>query len=325
MESSAVMMIDQNRLPFEFNIFRSEDYLSTCTAIIEMTVRGAGAIGAAAGYAMAQAFMQGVDPGEARNTIMSTRPTARDLFYAVEKVYSAGKTSINNAIKEAETIALENEEAGKQIGIFGNEIIKNNSNILTHCNAGWLAFVDFGSALAPIYDAHNSGKHVHVYADETRPRGQGARLTAWELHNEGIRHTIIPDNAAALLMSKGKIDLVITGADRIAINGDAANKIGTLEKAILAKHYNIPFYIAAPSSTIDRNTLSGRDIIIEERSEDEVLWQSGLDKHGIKHSILVANPGSHAYNPAFDVTHADLITAFITEKGIFKPENIVTF
>ncbi|HLN52754.1 MAG TPA: S-methyl-5-thioribose-1-phosphate isomerase [Lentimicrobium sp.] len=320
MESSAVMMIDQNKLPFEFVIFKSDNYHTTCKAIVEMTVRGAGAIGAAAGYTMAQAFMQNINPDEARATIMNTRPTARDLFYAVEKVYLAGKQSVGDALTMANELALENEEAGRRIGVTGNGLIKEKANILTHCNAGWLAFVDYGSALAPIYAAHASGKKIHVYVDETRPRGQGARLTAWELMNEGVPHTIIPDNAAALLMSRGVIDMVITGADRIAANGDTANKIGTLEKAILAKYYNIPFYVAAPSSTIDKNTLTGKDIIIEERSEKEVLWQTGPDKEGIKHSVLVANPGSHALNPAFDVTPAALITAIITEKGVVRSE-----
>lgn len=317
-ESSEVLMIDQNKLPFEFSIHRCYDYKATCQAIKDMTVRGAGAIGAAAGFAMAQAFMGNTDAETARREIISTRPTARDLFYAVEKVYAAGLQSASNALQAALEIALENENAGKAIGILGNELIKPGARILTHCNAGWLAFVDNGSALAPIYEAHHAGKNIHVYADETRPRGQGARLTAWELHNEGVPHTIIADNAAALLMSKGMIDMVITGADRIAANGDAANKIGTLEKAILAKHYGIPFYIAAPSSTIDMNTLTGNDIIIEERSQDEVLRQTGMDENGNMHTVLVASPGSQAFNPAFDVTPAELITAFITEIGILS-------
>lgn len=316
MESSEVPMIDQNKLPFDFTIHRCRDYKATCLAIKDMTVRGAGAIGAAAGFAMAQAFMVNADTETARNEITSTRPTARDLFYAVEKVYAAGLKSVSDAHQAALEIALENENAGKAIGILGNELIRPGARILTHCNAGWLAFVDYGSALAPIYEAHHAGKNIHVYADETRPRGQGARLTAWELHNEGVPHTIIPDNAAAILMSRGMIDMVITGADRIAANGDAANKIGTLEKAILAKHYGIPFYIAAPSSTIDMNTLTGNDIIIEERSQDEVLRQTGMDENGNMHTVLVASPGSQAFNPAFDVTPTELITAYITEKGI---------
>ncbi|HLO90523.1 MAG TPA: S-methyl-5-thioribose-1-phosphate isomerase [Lentimicrobium sp.] len=324
LESSEVVMIDQNKLPFEFTLHRCVDYKSTCTAIINMTVRGAGAIGAAAGFAMAQAFISGTDPEKARLEIINTRPTARDLFYAVDKVYSAGMVNytssdnegIKEAIKAAQEVAHENENAGKAIGIYGNELFKPGARVLTHCNAGWLAFVDYGSALAPIYEAHHAGKNIHVYVDETRPRGQGARLTAWELNNEEVPHTIIPDNAAALLMSRGIIDLVITGADRIAANGDTANKIGTLEKAILAKHYGIPFYIAAPSSTIDLNTKTGNDIIIEERSQDEVLKQTGMDENGTLHTVLVASPGSPAYNPAFDVTPAEFITGYISEKGI---------
>lgn len=322
MEGSDVLMIDQNKLPFVFTIHSCSDYRSTCRAIIDMTVRGAGAIGAAAGYAMAQAFLASEDHQEARDQILNTRPTARDLFYAVERVYAAGLISAKNAVIEAKSVALENEEAGKAIGLHGNELIKSEARILTHCNAGWLAFVDYGSALAPIYAAVNDGKSIHVYADETRPRGQGARLTAWELANELVPHTIIPDNAAALLMMKGMIDMVIVGADRIAANGDVANKIGTLEKAIVARYYNIPFYVAAPSSTIDLNTKEGKDIIIEERSQEEVLWQTGMDKYNELHTINVANPGSPAWNPAFDVTPAELITGIITEKGLMKTSDI---
>lgn len=318
LDGTDVLMIDQNRLPFEFTIHTCADYSSTCRAIIDMTVRGAGAIGAAAGFAMAQAFMAGADPLMARAQILNTRPTARDLFYAVEKVYAEGLKSPDLARTASQQIALENEEAGKAIGIHGDELIKPGARILTHCNAGWLAFVDYGSALAPIYAAAGSGKKIHVYADETRPRGQGARLTAWELANENIPHTIIPDNAGALLMSKGMVDLVIVGADRIVANGDTANKIGTFEKAIAAHYFNIPFYVAAPVSTIDLNTGSGKDIIIEERSQDEVLWQSGIDRHGQLHTVNVANPGSPAWNPAFDITPAALITGIITEKGFLK-------
>lgn len=317
MEGSVVHMIDQNKLPFEFGIHTCKDYQSTCWAIVDMTVRGAGAIGAAAGFAMAQAFINGADPNAAKQMIMSARPTARDLFYAVEKVYAAGLVSVKQAEEVALAVAIENEEAGKAIGIIGNELIMDGFRVLTHCNAGWLAFVDYGSALAPIYAAVASGKNIHVYADETRPRGQGARLTAWELSNELVSHTIVADNAGAMLMSKGMIDLVIVGADRIAANGDVANKIGTFEKAITAKYFNIPFYVAAPTTTIDLSISSGNDIVIEERSSDEVLWQTGIDQNGEKHTIRVANPGSKAWNPAFDVTTADLIAGIITEKGIF--------
>lgn len=325
MEGKAVMMIDQNLLPFTFSIKKCDHYQSTCLAIKEMTVRGAGAIGAAGGYAMAQALVAGEDPVRAKDTILATRPTARDLFYAVERVFQQGKLSMTAALLEADYIARENESAGKAIGEWGNRLIKQGDRILTHCNAGWLAFVDYGSALAPIYAAHRDAKDIFVYVDETRPRNQGARLTAWELSNQKVNHIIIPDNAGALLMAKGLIDLVITGADRIASNGDAANKIGTLEKAIVAGYFNVPFYIAAPTSTIDLNTATGKDIVIEERSPDEILWQSGPDEAGITHNVRVANPGSPAYNAAFDVTPASLIKGIITEYGIVEPGNLKEF
>jgi methylthioribose-1-phosphate isomerase len=196
---------------------------------------------------------------------------------------------------------------------------------MTHCNAGWLGFVDYGSALSPIYRAHGESKKIFVYVDETRPRGQGARLTAWELQNESVPYAVVPDNAGAHLMAKGLVDMVIVGADRIARNGDSANKIGTLEKAIAAKHYGIPFYVAAPISTFDMNCLSGAHIPIEERDPDEVLWQTGPDKNGEMHTIQVCTPGSKVMNPAFDVTPAELITAIITEKGVIKPTEEAIF
>jgi S-methyl-5-thioribose-1-phosphate isomerase len=287
-----------------------------------MQVRGAGAIGAMAGFAMALAFLQnsqGDMPDfvqKAREEIEATRPTARNLFYAVEKVYNAGIVSVGNAINEAIRIANRDAEDSLKIGEYGNDLIRDGYHILTHCNAGWLAFVDYGTALSPIYIASKQSKKMFVFVDETRPRGQGARLTAWELNNAGIPHAIIADNAAAHYMSLGKIDMVITGADRIAANGDTANKIGTLEKAILAKEFGIPFYIAAPTSTIDQNCRSGKEIHIEERSEDEVLFQEGQDINGEIHRVRVSSPGSHALNPAFDVTPAKYISGFITEKGI---------
>ena len=206
--------------------------------------------------------------------------------------------------------------------MYGNELIKDGYKIETHCNAGWLALVDYGSALSPIYTAFENGKkNIFVYVDETRPRLQGMRLTAWELQQQGISHAIIPDNAGAFYMSKNEIDIMIVGADRIAANGDTANKIGTLEKAIAAKYYGIPFYVAAPSSTFDLNTKTGNEIIIEERDEDEVLYFYGKNKEGKLENVLLSNPGSKAKNPAFDVTPAGLITGFITEKGIIKPNN----
>jgi len=326
MEGDTVCLIEQNLLPFEFKIFRAANYRDSCMAISSMIVRGAGAIGATAGYAMAQAFLEnGNDRGyveTARQQIENTRPTAQNLFYAVERVYNAGRLSIEQAVNEAHQIAGEDAESCKKIGVLGNDLIENGSNIETHCNAGWLAFVDYGSALSPVYAAHHSGKHVFVYADETRPRGQGARLTAWELKNENVPHAIIADNAGAHLMSQGKVDMMIVGSDRIAANGDVANKIGTLEKAIAARHYDIPFYVAAPVSTIDFDCASGADIPIEQRHQDEVLYQSGPNAEGKLETVRVCSPGSDALNPAFDVTPAGLVTAIITDQGIFKPEQL---
>ncbi|MBK6966074.1 MAG: S-methyl-5-thioribose-1-phosphate isomerase [Bacteroidales bacterium] len=320
LEGTSVYMIDQNLLPFSFSVKECKSREETCLAIRNMTVRGAGAIGAAAGFAMAQALIASDDPDEAKERIRSTRPTARDLFHAVEVVFEAGRVSVQSAVEAAQALARANIEAAKNIGKYGEPLIADGSRILTHCNAGWLGFVDYGSALSPVYFAHRGGKSVFVYADETRPRSQGARLTAWELANEGIEHRIVPDNTGAYLMSKSMVDLVIVGADRIAANGDVANKIGTFEKAIVAKHFGIPFFVAAPLSTFDLSTAHGNDIVIEERSADEVNYQSGPDVEGRIHTIRVSNPGSDAFNPAFDVTPADFITGIITEKGIIKPD-----
>ncbi len=324
MKGSEVHLIEQNLLPFEFKIFRATSHSETCHAIKSMIVRGAGAIGAAAAFAMAQAAMEAEKNNYlnylsyAKTEIENTRPTAQNLFYSVERVYKAALISKENAYEEAQKVADEDAAASRKIGEYGNEIIKDGCNILTHCNAGWLAFVDFGTALSPIYAAHTSGKKIFVYVDETRPRSQGARLTAWELKNEGVPHSIVPDNAGAFLMSQGKIDMIIVGADRIARNGDTANKIGTFEKAIIAKELGIPFYVAAPTSSIDLNCKKGSEIPIEHRSENEVLYQTGIDKKGKIHEVLVCSPGSGAINPAFDVTPAKFITGIITEKGIIN-------
>jgi len=325
MENGSVFYIDQNLLPFEFRIACAADYRESCQVIRTMGVRGAGAIGALAGFAMAQAFLGAPSEGrtefllEAKKEIENTRPTARNLFYAVEGVYCAGTPSAAEAVKKAQEIADRDAADSRKIGEYGMELIRDGYGIETHCNAGWLAFVDYGTALSPVYMAHSLGKKIFVYVDETRPRNQGARLTAWELGNAGIPFAIIADNAGAHYMSKGKIQLVITGADRIAANGDVANKIGTLEKAIIAKEYNIPFYVAAPLSTFDISCRSGKDIIIEEREEDEVLYQHGLDDEGNPSRVRVSAPGSRALNPGFDVTPFSYITGIITEKGIINP------
>jgi len=319
-----ILLIDQNKLPFKFEVYESTNHIDTCDAIRTMKVRGAGAIGATAGYAMAQAFLESNNLDyikEAKQRIEQTRPTAQNLFYATNRVFNAAvnsKDPLSIALIQSYEIAREDAEKCKQIGFFGNELIKPNDSIETHCNAGWLAFVDYGSALSPIYTANRNQKNPSVYVDETRPRNQGAKLTAWELENEDVLYKIIPDNAGAYLMSKGRVDLMIVGADRIASNGDVANKIGTLEKAIVAKEYNVPFYVAAPTSTFDLSCRTGESIPIEQRDENEVLYQTGQTQEGKIETILVACPNAPAINPAFDVTPAKYITGIITEKGVIN-------
>ncbi|MCK9203309.1 MAG: S-methyl-5-thioribose-1-phosphate isomerase [Bacteroidales bacterium] len=327
-EEGSVFFIGQNLLPFTFRITEARTYQECCEAIRDMSIRGAGAIGAMAGFAMALAAIQAPDQGyhefisHARKEIESTRPTARNLFYAAEKVFTAALGSRQEAVREAQRLADNDALDSQKIGEYGNSLIKDGFKIATHCNAGWLAFVDYGTALSPIYKAQEQGKNVFVYADETRPRSQGARLTAWELYHAGIPHVIIPDNATAWLMAQGKVDLMIVGADRIAANGDVANKIGTLEKAIIAREFNVPFYVAAPTSTFDLKCNTGKEIPIEERSGDEVLYMEGLSEKGILERVLVCSPGSPAYNPSFDVTPSKYITGIITEKGIIHPDHL---
>ncbi len=333
LEDGIVKLINQTKLPFSFEIAECKTYRDTADAITNMVVRGAPAIGATAAYAMAQAAVsfRGTDIKkfiayvvEAGELIKFTRPTAYDLFYGVDSVKKAVKKS--KYVEQAKRIAVDsgNEYANESvrrceaIGNEGEKLIKDGARILTHCNAGWLACVDWGTATAPMYKAKRNGKNVTVFVDETRPRSQGARLTAWEMRNEGIEHFIIADNAAAHFMQHGEVDIVIVGADRIAANGDAANKIGTLEKAIAAKEYNIPFYVAAPLTTFDANCAKGRDIPIEERSEDEVTKMSGIESDGAIRTVQVTSPGSRARNPAFDVTPSKFIAGIITEKGIIK-------
>lgn len=312
-------MIDQNQLPFKFEVKKLTHHSHTAAAIRDMTVRGAPAIGATAAYGMAQAFLHGKNLEQARHMLASTRPTARNLFYALERVAESDRP-----LDEAHAIAEEEVNASKRIGEYGDKLIKDGANIMTHCNAGWLACVDWGTAIAPIYRAHRNGKELFVYVSETRPRLQGARLTAWELHNEQVHHTIISDNASAHFMQQGDVDLIIVGADRIAANGDTANKIGTLEKAIVANEFKVPFYIAAPLSTVDVNCENGKKIPIEERSQDEVLYAHGVGR-AKQEKVRIASPGSTAKNPAFDVTPAKFIKGIITEKGIVKPSEIGSF
>lgn len=334
MQDNSVFMINQLLLPHQFAIYESKDYLQTAEAIKTMIVRGAPAIGAVGAFGIAQAALEftgkdfenfTIHMRKAEAVLESTRPTANDLFYAIDFVM---KKTLDNfdaeiakkyAVKAANEYADNSVEMCRLIGEHGNALIGSKQNILTHCNAGALACVDFGTALAPIRIAHYSKKEVFVYVDETRPRNQGSLLTAWELANEKIPHAIIADNAAGHFMQKGKIGMVIVGADRIAMNGDVANKIGTYEKAVLAKENNIPFYVAAPLSTFDADCKSGDDIPIEERSEDEVLYIQGIDEGKEIKKIRIAPQESTAKNPAFDVTPAKYITGIITESGRIKP------
>jgi S-methyl-5-thioribose-1-phosphate isomerase len=331
MEGRSVKMINQLVLPYRFEIVAFNDYIQTADAIKNMVVRGAGAIGAAAGFGMAQAVLHAKnfdDIKKAESILKNTRPTAQNLFYAIDRVLDEIKKCKNVkeagdiAVKIADEIANEDAASCKKIGEIGSELIKNGFKVSTHCNAGWLAFVDWGTALSPVYFASRKGKKVFVYADETRPRCQGAKLTAWELAQEKIPHAIIADNATGYYMRKGEIDLVFVGADRIAANGDFANKIGTYEKAVLAKENGIPFYVAAPLSTIDLKTKKGDDITVEERSENEVLYVEGLTDSGKIEKVRISSKTSRAKNPAFDITLAKYITGIITPKGIFPPGKI---
>ena len=336
MEGSQVRLINQPLLPHFFEIVSLPDHRATANAIRDMVVRGAGAIGATGGYGMAQvaleapagsSFMEYVRQGA--QTLASTRPTAQNLFYAINRVMKAIEAAADveaarqAAVAEAQAIADEDAASCEAIGRHGASLLQSGARILTHCNAGWLAFVDWGSALSPVYVSKRQGRKVFVYADETRPRGQGAQLTAWELLNEGIDHAIVADNASGFLMQRGEIDLVIVGSDRIAANGDVANKIGTYEKAVVAHELGIPFYVAAPTSTIDPDCPNGDSIPIEERSPDEVLYSYGLLDNGQFGRVRVAPQGSTARNLAFDVTPARYITAIITQNGIFKPGEIL--
>jgi S-methyl-5-thioribose-1-phosphate isomerase len=309
MDGRVVKAIDQRVLPGRFRITTIRDHKEMAKAISNMTVRGAPTIGACAAYGMALAWLNKENLDKAAKTIKATRPTAHDLFYAVDLMLSKRDEDL---VKVADDFADSIVSMCRRIGANGAKLIRNGDRILTHCNAGALATVDFGTALAPMRVAHRSGKDIFVYVDETRPRLQGAKLTAWELANEGIRHAVIADNAAGHYM-KDSVDLVIVGADRIVKNGDFANKIGTYTKAVLAKENAVPFYVAAPVSTFDLSTKKGEDIVIEERSEDEVLCVGGC---------RVAPKGSKALNPCFDVTPARYVKGFITEKGVILPGRV---
>ena len=343
---NAVQLIEQRLLPHEFKIVATKNFRETAAAITNMVVRGAGAIGAAAAYGLAQGALafRGKDLEKfsahietVRQFLKSARPTAVDPVNAMNSVrreMAHGKTVAEQqalALAAAEEFAREDVRHCKEIGRHGAKLIRNGMKILTHCNAGWLAFVDIGTATAPMYASQAQGKKFHVFCDETRPRSQGATLTAWELAQQKISHQIIADNAAGHLMQRGDIDLVIVGSDRtLGRTGEVANKIGTYTKAVLAARHTIPFYVAIPLSTIDWNLKRGFDIPIEERNESEVLgawgdlnFKSGISNFKSKRAyVRVANPTSGARNPGFDVTPAELITGIITPVGIFKPQEL---
>ncbi|MCM8785299.1 MAG: S-methyl-5-thioribose-1-phosphate isomerase [Candidatus Omnitrophica bacterium] len=325
-----IYIIDQRLLPKKEVILKLESAKDVYNAIKEMKIRGAPLIGCIAAYGVVVSFLENKKFSNERlkdkinqdiNFLRTSRPTAYNLFYALkrmEKIVSdwdkKNKEKLfKKLLKEAESIYKEDLSACYKIGIYGNKLIKNNMSILTHCNAGGLATTGFGTALAPIYIAKQKGKNIHVYVDETRPVLQGARLTAWELEKNRIPYTIISDNMAGYLMSKKKIDIVIVGADRIAKNGDTANKIGTYSLAVLASFHKIPFYVAAPISTFDFNIENGAEIPIEERNEDEIKKINGE---------YICPKDARVFNPAFDVTPNYLITGFITEKGILKHNEI---
>jgi len=311
MEKNVIQMIDQRKLPFQLKFFNARNYNDVAFAIKNMAVRGAPSIGAVAVYGIAQAHAQKKDIKNAAKILRNTRPTAHDLFYAIDymlKEIKSGNDAKNSAEKYVESLVNE----CRMIGVHGEKLIKNNCRILTHCNAGALATVDYGTALAPIRFAHYNKKKIFVYVDETRPRLQGM-LTSWELLNENIKHRVIPDNAAGYLMRKKMVDTIVVGADRIARNGDFANKIGTYEKAVLAKENSIPFYVTAPVSTFDFGLKTGEEIRIEERNENEVLFIKGR---------RVAPKSAKAFNPAFDVTPSKYVTGYIVEKGVLRSGEI---
>jgi methylthioribose-1-phosphate isomerase len=322
-----VKMIDQRKLPLEFMVVEFDDYREVARAIKEMYIRGAPAIGAAAAFGLALAARQSRGSGRgdlladleaAAAVLRATRPTAVNLFWALDRMLQAARTSaqpevegiVQDLIDEAQRIADEDVEINRRLGAYGASLVEDGFRILPHCNAGSLATVDYGTALAAVRTAHEQGKKIHVWVDETRPRLQGARLTAWELMNQGIPMTLIADNVAGHLMRTGQVDIVFVGSDRTAANGDVANKIGTYKLAVLAKENGIPFYAVVPTSTIDLSVPSGDDIPIEERDAEEVTHPGGCQ---------VAPDGVRVLNLAFDVTPHRYVTGIVTENGVAYP------
>ena len=323
-EHGRLRMIDQNRIPQDFTLMEFTDHLQVAEAIRNMNVRGAPAIGAAGAFGLALAAKNAPDQRfrnhirQARDLLIATRPTAVDLQSGVNHVYEQTLKFIPDlaharrvALLAAKEFANRSAEDCRLIGEQGLPLIPQGARILTHCNAGALATVDWGTALAVVRLAHRKGRDIFVYVSETRPRHQGSKITAWELEQEGIPHAIIPATASGYYFWKKEIDLVITGADRVCLNGDIANKIGTYQKAILAKEHGIPFYVSVPLSTFDLTCKEGGDIPIEFRPDDEVSVFGG---------VQLSNPGSPVLNPSFDITPARYITSIITPAGIFAPE-----
>jgi methylthioribose-1-phosphate isomerase len=324
----ALLLVDQTLLPRETLIVTCRTVEEVAHAISSMQVRGAPAIGVTAAYglALAAAAETATEPGafvaaleQSASLLRQTRPTAVNLHWALERVLTCARSvteregveSARSAVLTlAHEMADEDVAVNRRIGAFGLDLVPDGANVLTHCNAGALATVDYGTALGVVRAAHDAGRGIHVYVDETRPFLQGARLTAWELLQLGVPMTLITDSMAGHFMQRGNVDLVVVGADRIAANGDVANKIGTYSLAVLARENEIPFYVAAPISTIDLSLASGADIPIEERSAREVIEIGGR---------AIAPEGVHAAHPAFDVTPARLVTAIVTERGVLRP------
>ena len=330
-ENNIVKIIDQTKLPHQFIIKDLKSVKDSINAIKVMEVRGAPLIGATAAYGIILAIQESNNLefiNKSAEELIQSRPTAINLKWAVDRMMKK-ITDINNdkilevALNEAKEICDEDENFCEEIGINGLKLIeeiynkkKDTVNILTHCNAGWLATINWGTATSPIYQAHKKGIPVHVWVDETRPRNQGANLTSYELNEEEISNTIIADNTGGILMQRGKVDMCIVGTDRTLFNGDVCNKIGTYLKALAAKDNNVPFYVALPSSTIDWNLKKAKDIPIEERNSDELSYIDGIDENRKIKKVRIYPKNSKSLNLAFDVTPAKFITGLITEKGI---------
>ncbi len=330
-DKNIVKIIDQTKLPHQFIVKELKSVKDAILAIKNMEVRGAPLIGATAAYGMVLSIIEKNDQSflkKSSEDLIKSRPTAINLKWAVDRMMKklSGVNSeeiLNIAIKEAKNICEEDVGFCKNIGVNGLKIIeeiskkkKDTINILTHCNAGWLATIDWGTATSPIYHAHKKGIKVHVWVDETRPRNQGANLTSYELNEEGISNTIITDNAGGILMQRGQVDICIVGTDRTLSNGDVCNKIGTYLKALAAHDNKVPFYVALPSSTIDWNIKNSKDIPIEERNSEELSHVEGLDKNNKLTKVLIYPKKSQSMNLAFDITPAKYVTGLITEKGV---------